>query len=135
MPPLRSFELRQHGIDHVHVIAVEHTFGDAQGLDVGVFDQIFQFMLLIIGVDGDQHRSQFSRSIKKSQPIGDIGSPNAYMRSSSDTNGHQAFGHIIYSLIKLLVGKAQVSVGIDQVLTIGGGCCPVFQEFSYGTIT
>ena len=128
MASLRGFEFGQHGIDHIHVIAVKNAFCDTQGFNVGVFDQKFQFVLLVIGVDGDLYGSQISLSLEKSQPVGDVGGPNTHMRPLSDTDSHQAFGHIIYSLVKLLVRKAQVSVRIDQVFTIGGVFGPMIQK-------
>ena len=50
-------------------------------MDIRVFDQEFQFALLVVGIDGNGHCSDLGGSIQECKPVGDIGRPDADMRA------------------------------------------------------
>ena len=130
MTTFTSLQLWQHGISHVYIVTVPCAVSDTKGMHVGVFAKILQFGLLVVGVYGDQHSSDFRRSIKECQPIGYIGSPYADVRARLHTDGNQSFGQVVYTFVKLRPSESKIAVGIYDVFFVGGSLCPVFEPLS-----
>ena len=79
MSSLRGAQLGQHGVGHLHVVAVERAVGDAQRVQVGVVGEVFQFVLFVVGVDGNQHGAYLGRGKEKGEPVGHVGGPDTYV--------------------------------------------------------
>ena len=45
-------------------------------MQIGVIGEIFQLVLLVIGIDGNEYGSYFGRGEKEREPIGNVGCPN-----------------------------------------------------------
>ena len=120
-------QFRQHLVGHVYIVALPCSVSDAERVHIRVFAEIFQFALLIVGVDGDEHRSYLRRGIEESEPIGHVGGPDAHIASLGDTNGEQSFSQIIDPLVELFPCEAQVPVGIDDILPIWCMPRPIFE--------
>ena len=127
---LRFFQFRQHGVYHVDVAAVEHAVGDAEGVDVGVLYQKFEFVLLVIGVDGDQDGADLGSGVQEGEPVGYVGSPDAHVGAVFYADREQSFGHVVDATVEFAPGEAQVAVGINEVFFVGGQGGPVFEPLA-----
>ena len=113
MSSLAFAQLRQHLVGHVHIVAIPGAVGDAKGVHVGVGTQVLQLVLLVVGVDGDEHGTYFGCGIKEGQPVGHVGGPDAHVGALLHANRQQALGQIVDTLVELAPGEAQVTVTID----------------------
>lgn len=129
---LLFFQFGEHGVDHVNVASVEYAFSDAERVQISVLDEIFQFALLVIRIDGDEHGSYLGSGIEEGEPVGDVGRPYPDMGSFAYADGQHAFGHTVNALVEDFPGEAKVAVGIYDVFLVGRLLCPVFKPLSKG---
>ena len=55
------------------------------------------------------------------------------MGSPFHADGEQSFGHVVYTLVKLFPGEAQIAVGIYDIFFIGSGEGPMFKPVTQGS--
>ena len=127
---LRGAQLGHHGVGHIHVIAFGGAVGDAERVQVGIIDEVFQLVLFVVGIDGYQHRAYLGGGEKKRKPVGHVGCPDAHMRAGRYAYGEQAFCQLIDPPVELPVGEPQVAVGIDDELLVGRAFRPIFEPFA-----
>ncbi|MPN05155.1 hypothetical protein SDC9_152405 [bioreactor metagenome] len=84
----------------------------------------------VIGVHRHRYSSDLRSGIQESQPIGHVLRPDPHITTPGDSNGNQPFCHIIHSLIEIIPGKTQVTIGIDNIFFIWCLFYPIFQPVS-----
>jgi len=100
---------------------------------VRVLAEVFQFCLFVVGIYCYGHGADFGASVQKGQPVGHITRPDSYMGSPFHADGEQSFGHVVYTLVKLFPGEAQIAVGIYDIFFIGSGEGPMFKPVTQGS--
>ena len=95
-------------------------------MDIRVFDQEFQFALLVVGIDGNGHCSDLGGGIQECKPVRDISRPDTDMRAMFDPDRKHAFRHPVYTFVEFLPGETEVAVGIYQIFLVGGRLGPMF---------
>ena len=110
MATLAGLQLGQHGVGHIDIVTVPRSVGDAKNLHVGVFAQILQLVLLVVGVHRYQHGTNLSCGIEEGEPVRNIRRPDAYVRAFLHTNGYQALGQVVNTLVELAPCEAKVAV-------------------------
>ena len=131
---LTGLQLRQHRVGHVHIVTVPCTVGDTERVHVRVLAEIFQFILLVVGVHGDKHRTNLGGSIEEREPVGHVGGPDTDIATFGDTDGQESLGQVIHALIELFPCEAQVAVRIDDIFLIGRDLCPMFKPLTEGAL-
>ena len=130
MSALALTQLRQHGVGHVHVVALPSTVSKAEGVHIGVLNQILKLVLFVVGVYGDTYGSYLGACIKECEPIGHVLSPQTHVAALGNTYRNQAAGHIVNPFVELFPGKTQVAVRIYYVFLIGSNLSPMLKPVS-----
>ena len=99
-------------------------------MHIGVLTEILQLVLLVVGVHRHQHGTDLGGGVEEGQPVGHVCSPDTYVRAFLHTNGNQALGEVVYTLIELTPSKAEVTVAVDDVFFVWGCLSPVFEPLS-----
>ena len=99
-------------------------------MDIRVFDQEFQFALLVVGIDGNGHCSDLGGGIQECKPVRDISRPDTDMRAMFDPDRKHAFRHPVYTFVEFLPGETEVAVGIYQILLVGCRLGPMFHPLA-----
>ncbi|OPZ95272.1 MAG: hypothetical protein BWY72_02189 [Bacteroidetes bacterium ADurb.Bin416] len=127
LTPLAVFQFGQHLVHHLNVVGIPGAVGDAEGVHIGVSHQIFEFVLLVVGVDSYKDSPNLGAGVHIGQPFRNVLCPDAYMVSFFDSNGHKSERSFVDPLVEGFPGEAQISVGINNVFLVGGNGGPVFQ--------
>ena len=130
MSALAGLQLGEHGVCHVHVVAVPCAVGDAEGVHVGVLAEVLELVLLVVGVHGDEHGADLGCGIEEGKPVGYVGSPDADVGSSFHANGDESLGEVVHTLVELRPCESQVAVGIDDIFFVRGDGGPVLKPFA-----
>ena len=64
MSAFAGFQFRQHGVSHLHEVAVFFAVDDAERVHIRVLAQVFQFGLFVIGVYGYIDGTDFGTGIQ-----------------------------------------------------------------------
>ena len=118
--PLTLLQFRNQFVDHLDVVAVAPAVYQAEGMEVRILNEVFEFVGSVVGIDRDQHPSYFRGSEKISQPVGNIVCEDSDFVSLPDTQVQQRFGQVIDPSVEGGIGKAQVPVWINNEILIRG---------------
>ena len=130
---LAGAQLGQHGVGHLHEVAILFAVDNAQGVHVRVLAEVFQFGLLVVGVHRDIDGAYLGAGVEQGEPVGHVGGPDAHVRATLHADGDEALGHVVHATVELAPGETQVAVGVNDVFFVGGGFGPVFQPLAEGT--
>ena len=96
-------------------------------MDVGILDQVFQLVLLIVGVDRYRYRTDLRRGEEEGQPVGHVGGPDADVRTMVNADRQHTLRHVIHTLVELFPRETQVAVRVDDVFLVGRCLGPMLQ--------
>ena len=130
MTALTLTQLRQHGVGHIHVVALPCAVCKAEGMHIGVLAQILQLILFVIGVYSNAYGTYLGAGIQEREPIGHILSPKTHMSALGYADCYQTAGHIIDPLIELLPCETQVTVRIYYVFPVRRYLCPMLKPIA-----
>ena len=130
MAALTLAQLRQHGVGHIHVVALPCAVGKAEGVHIGVLNQILQLVLLVVGVYSDADSTDLGTCIKERKPVRHVLSPQAHVAAPCYTYCYKAACHVIDPLVELFPGKTQVAVRIYYILFVGSLLSPMLKPVS-----
>jgi len=94
--------------------------GVAVGLDqkqrggVGLFENVLEFMRLVVGVDGDEHAADHAQGGLQINPLGDVGRPDGDVVPLLHAQRHQALGRLAAPLVELAVGLTDLKLGSNE---------------------
>ena len=131
---LRGFQFGHQLIDNVGIVISGHSVSHTQGVHIRVFEQVRNFFRLVVGIDGNCHRTNFGRCVEKCKPVGYVLRPDTHVGSTAYTYGYQSFCHIVNTLVEGLPGEAQVTVGVNYIFFVGSFSSPVFEPVTQGSV-
>ena len=132
MPAVVLLQLGDELPDDVHIADVAESVDDGERVHVGLLDQVFQLMRLIVGVDGHEDGADLGRGEHQSQPFGDVARPDADVRALGDADGQQALRHVGGALVKVLVAPDEAAVGIHDEGMVWLGMDQIVEEVGDG---
>ncbi len=120
--------------NHLQVIALPVTIDHAQGMDIGILQDIFEFRFLVAGIDGDQNGSDFGGGKHKGEPVGDVLGPYAHLVAGLNADVKEAFGQPVDAVVETPVREAEVAVRINDEFLVRGFNGPFLENFAQGVI-
>ena len=130
MSALAGFQFRQHGIGHLHEVAVFFAVDDAERVHIRVLAQVFQFGLFVIGVYRYVDGAYFGAGVQQGQPVRHICRPDAHVCSPFHADSDKSFCHVVYPAVELAPSEAQVAVGVNNVFFVRCSCGPMLQPLA-----
>ncbi|OPZ48715.1 MAG: hypothetical protein BWY95_00597 [Bacteroidetes bacterium ADurb.BinA104] len=101
-------------------------------MHIGVLEKILKFALLVTGIHRYTDGANLCAGIEECKPVGYILRPESYMGPFSDPYGYEAARHIVNAGIELFPRESQITVGIDDTLSVGGMFGPILQIIAQG---
>ena len=127
-------ELGDELVDDGDVVDVAEAVDEAEHLHVGLAEDVVEFLALVGGVDGDEDGAGLGAGELEGQPVGHVLGPDADVVALADADGEQALGEAVDARVELLVGPAEVAVGIDEKIVVGGFARPEFELPAEGEV-
>ena len=106
-------------IDHAHVVGGTEASDEHQGGELGLLQEVGQFMGAVGGIHIDQHGADLGGGELGQDPLGVVGGPDANVLAFLDADGHQAAGDAFHLGAELAVGEPIRGGGMDEGLAVG----------------
>lgn len=106
-------------IEHIDIRGVAVLTDHAERVDVCISQKILKLTHLIVGVDGDEPRSNLGASEKDGEPIGNVVSPDADLHVLLNAKGHKALGELVHAGVKLRIAPIEATIGIGDEILVG----------------
>ncbi len=124
---LAVLQFRQHLVGHVDVVALPCSVRDAERMHIGVLAEILQLVLLVVGVHGDEHRTDLRGGVEEGEPIRHVRRPDTHVTALLHTDGDQAFRQVVHTFVEDLPCETEVAVRIDDIFLIWGFLRPILE--------
>ena len=118
LSPLAGGELGDQLVHHGYVVAVTPAVDQAQGLDVGLRDQVLQLMRAVGRVDGHGDNADLGGGKEEGEPVGNVGGPDPEVIARAKADAQQAARQVVHTAVEIRVGKAQVAVRKDHEVLV-----------------
>ena len=119
-------------VDGLDVVDVAEAVDEAEHAHVGLAQDVVEFLGLVGGVDGDEDGAGFGAGELEGEPVGDVFGPDADVVALADADGEEALGEAVDAVVELAVGPAEVAVGVDDEVVVGGFAGPEFELAAEG---
>src|SRR5262249_11840135 len=93
--------------------------GQEQRSDVGLLEDVCEFMGAVGRVDVDQNGADVCGGELGQDPLRPVGGPNAEVVAALDAEGHQGTGQFANVRLKFRVAAAVAQLGKDQGIAVG----------------
>ena len=121
-------ELGDELADHSNIVRILERVDDAEGLHVGLADDVLQLVELVIRVHRHEYDADPGRCEENRQPVWHIVGPDADMIALDDTDREEALGELVHALVEIGVGEPQVPVRVDDEFAVWSLPGPGSQE-------
>ena len=101
MSALAVLQFRQHGVGHLHEVAVFFAVDDTERVHIRVLAQIFQLCLLVVGIYRYVDGAYLGAGIQQRQPVGYVCRPDADVRSPFHADSDKSFCHVVHPAVEL----------------------------------
>ena len=105
--------------DDLQVVHIAVGIDHAERLHVRLLQHVVELVGLVHRVHRDHDHADLRGGVHEGEPVGDVARPHAQMIARLHADGQEALGQSIGSLVEVLVGPAQVAIGVHDELVIG----------------